>query len=100
MFCCNTYLGPSVGGSQPRSFTLEVADPSNLIPVVLRYMYEGSIVISDENSVPLLSLANYLRMEDLKTRVANYLSSRITRKNALFVLQKALEFNTGMSIVA
>jgi hypothetical protein len=73
---------------------LDLSDPDNLFPVVLRYIYEGTIVINDVTSVPLLSLANYLKIDDLKKRVASHLTSRITRKNALFVLQKALEFNT------
>eukprot|EP00026_Physarum_polycephalum_P005394 Phypoly_transcript_05428.p1 GENE.Phypoly_transcript_05428~~Phypoly_transcript_05428.p1 ORF type:complete len:582 (-),score=64.01 Phypoly_transcript_05428:105-1850(-) len=72
----------------------DINDPTNLFPHILRYVYEGRIKITDENCVPLLSLANSLEIEDLQRRIANFLSTSINRKNAMFVLNKALEFNT------
>ena len=56
----------------------------------------GRVTITDENCVPLLSLANSLEIADLKKRIATFLSTSINRKNAIFVLTRALEFNTGL----
>eukprot|EP01112_Ceratiomyxa_fruticulosa_P011781 TRINITY_DN3229_c1_g1_i1.p1 TRINITY_DN3229_c1_g1~~TRINITY_DN3229_c1_g1_i1.p1 ORF type:complete len:503 (-),score=104.54 TRINITY_DN3229_c1_g1_i1:213-1721(-) len=73
---------------------MDFPDPDGVFPMVLQYMYEGDVAISEKNAIPLLSLANYLAIEDLKQRVAEYITTQITRKNAFFILHKALEFET------
>jgi hypothetical protein len=69
-----------------------------LFSTTFSYTLVGRVKITDENCVPLLSLANALEIEDLKKRIANFLSTSINRKNAMFVLHKALEFNTGLDL--
>lgn len=73
-------------------FVLDISDPNNLFPLILRYVYEGHVKVTDENCVPLLSLANFLEIEDLKKRIATFLSTSIGRKNVLVVLKRAMDF--------
>ena len=53
----------------------------------------------DDNAVPLLAMANYLIIEDLKNRVIDFLSKNLSRTNVLLILRKALELHTGCSLL-
>jgi hypothetical protein len=77
---------------------LTMPDPTNVFGGVLQYMYEGSILVDENNAVPILSIAEYLKIEDLQKRVQEYLSSSLTRSTVLLVLKRALEIKTSIYI--
>lgn len=56
-------------------------------------MYEGHIDFTHENAIPLLAMANYYQIKELKKAANDYLLSSITRENALMMLQKAVHFD-------
>jgi hypothetical protein len=58
-------------------------------------LLSGTIVLNDENAIPLLKMANYLIIDDLKGRVYDFLSKNISRSNVLSVLRRALNHNAG-----
>lgn len=92
--------------SQFERIVLKFPDPKNVFPQVLRYMYTGSVLLTVENVIPLLSTADHYLVHSLKKLTQDYLSMNLTRENALSILQKALEFNvpeiveTCLSVVA
>ena len=78
---------------------LTMPDPTNVFGSILQYMYEGSIVIDENNAVPILSIAEYLKIEDLHKRVQEYLTSSLTRSTVLQVLKRALEIKTSYNMI-
>lgn len=74
-------------------------DPDEIFPLVVKYMYEGSIRITDDNAISLLSVSNYLIIPDLKDKVQLYLANNISSKNATKILKKALLFENGTKIL-
>jgi hypothetical protein len=77
---------------------LSFPDPDKLFPDVLKYMYEGTIQITENNVIHLLSLANYLGIDDLRGRSKDFMASGITRSNVLLILRNALDLKTGLVI--
>lgn len=53
------------------------------------------MTVTDDNAIPLMSLAEYLQIEDLKSRLMDYLNKNITRTNVLIIIKKALDFKIG-----
>ena len=72
---------------------LEVADPNNVFPDVIKYIYSGDVVINSENSIPLLALADKLDLSDLKTQSSRYLAGSIRHENCISMLKRAFEFD-------
>jgi hypothetical protein len=60
---------------------------------VVKYMYEGRVEFNAENAIPLLAMANFYQIKELKNAASDYLLSSITRENALTMLQKAIHFD-------
>lgn len=57
------------------------------------YMYEGRVEFTPETAIPLLAMANYYHIKEMKKAASNFLLSSITRENALMMLQKAIYFD-------
>lgn len=70
--------------------------------LIIKFVSEiiaGKININDDNSLPLMSMAQYLQMEDLRGRVMDYLNKNITRTNVLVIIQKALDYKIGTILI-
>jgi len=48
-------------------------------------MYEGSVEFTNENAIPLLAMADFYQIKELRHAASDYLLSSITRENALLV---------------
>eukprot|EP00007_Cunea_sp_BSH-02190019_P009022 CAMPEP_0174241140 /NCGR_PEP_ID=MMETSP0417-20130205/21972_1 /TAXON_ID=242541 /ORGANISM="Mayorella sp, Strain BSH-02190019" /LENGTH=828 /DNA_ID=CAMNT_0015320341 /DNA_START=117 /DNA_END=2600 /DNA_ORIENTATION=- len=85
---------------------LDLDDERNVFADVLRFMYSNEIVVSSNNSLPLLAMANCLVMDDLKRKTSEYIAANISRVNALDMLQRAFNYksneiiNTCTSVIA
>jgi hypothetical protein len=51
-------------------------------------------LITDDNSIPILAIAEFLKIEDLQKRINDYLSINISRTTVLQILRRALEIKT------
>lgn len=60
---------------------------------VVKYMYEGNVEFTSENAIPLLAMADFYQIKELRHAASDHLLSTITRENALMMLQKAIHFN-------
>lgn len=49
-------------------------------------MYEGNVEFTSENAIPLLAMADFYQIKELRHAASDYLLSSITRENALMVL--------------
>eukprot|EP01112_Ceratiomyxa_fruticulosa_P017491 TRINITY_DN545_c0_g1_i1.p1 TRINITY_DN545_c0_g1~~TRINITY_DN545_c0_g1_i1.p1 ORF type:complete len:536 (-),score=85.54 TRINITY_DN545_c0_g1_i1:62-1669(-) len=72
---------------------LKYPDPENVFPLVLSFMYEGRIVITLENVIPLLAMADHYLIKDLRDLCSQFLTHNITRDNALAILRSAMGFH-------
>ncbi len=55
----------------------------------------GTILITDDNAIPILAIAEFLKIEDLQRRINDYLAINISRTTVLQILKIALEIRTG-----
>lgn len=86
---CAQRLKGSASGAR---LVLDFPDPDNVMPDILRYMYTGEITITAEKAVPLLTLADKLRITELKAELSEFISKNVRRENAVTLLKKALQF--------
>jgi hypothetical protein len=71
---------------------LNFPDPANVFPDILQFMYQGSLSISLQNVVPLLTQADYLLMPELVTRCRAFIDRHLTRQSAVKLLLDAVAF--------
>jgi len=72
---------------------LKQPDPFNVFSHVLCFMYNGKILISPENVIPLLSMADLYLIKDLNSICTKYLELNLHRENVLTVLRSSIEFH-------
>ena len=52
-------------------------------------MYEGSVDFTNETAIPLLAMADFYQIKELRHAASDYLLSSITRENALLVCKRS-----------
>lgn len=77
--------------SQPY-VTLRFPDPHNVFPELLAFIYTGRVVITLDNVIPLLAMADHYLVEDLCALCDTFLES-IQRDTAIGILKSALDFH-------
>ncbi|KAH3763437.1 E3 ubiquitin-protein ligase Ufd4 [Pelomyxa schiedti] len=72
---------------------LKYPDPDHVFPILLQFMYTGTVDLTSEIAIPLLSMADHYLVPDLQRACFNYIGSRIHRDNVLAMLEKAASFD-------
>ncbi|KYQ93288.1 BTB/POZ domain-containing protein [Tieghemostelium lacteum] len=72
---------------------LKQPDPCNVFPQVLDFMYDGKIMVSPENVIPLLAMADHYLINDLQSLCTKYLDNNLHRENVLIILKFSIEFH-------
>jgi hypothetical protein len=80
--------------SQPY-VNLKFPDPQNVFPELLAFIYTGRVVITLDNVIPLLAVADHYLVEDLCSLCDTFLESNIQRDTALVIIKNALDFHFG-----
>lgn len=62
-------------------------------------MYEGNLIINEDNAVPLLSLAELLQVDELVNRINTYLLDGISKSSVFNILKKALTIKTNSDLI-
>jgi hypothetical protein len=76
-------------------FTVDLthAVSSDVLELVLEYMYSGQIEIHKDICVDLLKVADFLLLDSLKTECAQYLATNLGPQNCIFVWECAICFH-------
>ncbi|PRP84610.1 hypothetical protein PROFUN_09283 [Planoprotostelium fungivorum] len=72
---------------------LSFPDPENVFPLVLDYIYKGTITLRESNAIAVLKMAAFLGIEELKGQVSGFLLKNIVRDNVLENFQRALNYH-------
>ena len=73
---------------------LKFPDPINVFPLVLKFIYTGKITITHENAIPLLALADHYFIVKLKKIISEWISSIITKENAVNLILQAVKYRS------
>jgi hypothetical protein len=77
---------------------LRFPDPAGVFPLLLQFLYQGDLVLTEENVLPILCLADHYLVKELKKLCSDFISQTITRENAVNILKKAIEFHSDETI--
>lgn len=81
------------GELKENRMSLDAPDPDNVFADIVAYMYTGDIPITAEKAVPLLAMADYYAMTELKDVLSNFITKNVRRENAVTLLKKAMQFH-------
>lgn len=83
------------GGRLNGSLTVDLqsmlgAVPAKYFVMAIDYMYTGEIELSDENSIPLLKIAERLLVEELRSLCQGYITSMLRSDTVLTFLRESV----------
>jgi len=81
--------------ANPSTSTIDIQfeDPERLFPLLLKFVYGGDNVVSQETAIQLLTMAETFEINELKKLVSQFLMSSIGMKNATALLLRAIQYN-------
>ncbi|GAM17293.1 hypothetical protein SAMD00019534_004680 [Acytostelium subglobosum LB1] len=88
-----TLLSSEFRESTQALIELKLPDPHNVFKEVLSFMYDGRVLLSPDNVIPLLSMAKYYIIKPLVTLCMQYIEHNLHRENVLTILKASISFH-------